>query len=90
MPPPTGREPTLGEISDDVHEIKSSLNKLIESIERTYVRLDVYQVQHGVIDKRVSAIEDRDKWVARLLVASLLLPIVVGAVLAFVVGQGGP
>ncbi len=83
-----GREPSLGELADDIHEMQRDLRSLRDVLERTYVRQDVYEAQSVTRDGRIAAIEDTLKWVARVAVSSLLLPLLVA--LAAYLLIGGP
>lgn len=85
----TPRQPSLGEIADDIAEIKNLLNQ-------SYVRKDLYEAKHDALNRRVdSAIKNiaddvadinrRMSWVARAAVASLLFPILTGVTVAIIV-----
>ena len=83
------REPTLGEIAEDLRDLMRSVDRLTETVERTYVRLDVYRAEQTGIVERVRRMEDRLTWVGRAAVTGLLLPILVAVILALILTGGG-
>lgn len=85
----TNREPTLGELADDIHEIKSLLQG------GTFVRQDVYHAHRDAAEHaarehevRLVALDGRLTWAFRTAVVSLALPLLVAAVLFLVFGGG--
>lgn len=94
-------EPTLGEISkdlralkkesaEDMDDLKKSLARLVDAVERTYVRLDVYRAEQESVQRRVDRVEERLTWVSRAAVTGLLLPALVTLILALFMAGGPP
>lgn len=94
------REPTLGEVADDLRELRDAVDKngdelrravdrLTEQIAETYVRKDVYEARHGTLIDRVAKVEERQTWSTRTAVTALLLPILVAVIVALVLTGGG-
>lgn len=95
----TSREPTLGEIAEDLSEIKSILSNLPDHIARTYVRQDVYNARHDALraavdsaqlsmTKRIEELEASLKWAWRTAVTGLMLPMIVAVLTALIVALG--
>ena len=82
------REPTLGEIARGLRELKASTDRLIETIERTYVRRDVHGAEQAAMEQRVGRVEERLNWTFRVAVSGLLLPVLVVLILAIIVAIG--
>jgi hypothetical protein len=87
------REPTLGEVADDLRELRewmategketrAALDRLTNQVASTYVRQDVYLAEQTAIKGRVAAVEERNQWLARTALTALALPIIVGVVVA--------
>jgi hypothetical protein len=57
-------------------------------MEQTYVRQDVYDARHQILVDRVGKVEDRHTWLARTSLTALVLPIVVGIVIAIILSGG--
>jgi hypothetical protein len=80
------REVTTAELADDIKELSRSVRDLARILETTYVRKDVYDLAHRVLDAKVIAVEARQTLIARTAVTALLLPIVVAVVVALLLG----
>ena len=98
--PPSSRVPDPAELADDLAEIKAAVDRgfsenrkaidaLSARIESTYVRKDVYDLGHKQLALRVSNVEDRHTWVARTAMTALMLPILVGIVVAIILTSTG-
>lgn len=96
------REWSLAELAEDLAETRDELradskatrariDELIQTIDRTYMRQDVYQAKHEALVVKVDKIEDRHTWLSRTAITALILPIVVGVFLAIMLSTGaGP
>lgn len=91
------REVTIGELGEDISDLAVAVRELRQSIETTYVRKDVYDIAHRQLDDMVNAnnarhdmairaLEARQTLIGRTAVTALLVPIIVGVVIALVVG----
>lgn len=94
---PSGRVPDPAELADDLAEIKAAvergaretsdaIRRLSERIETTYIRRDVYEARHAILQEKVTKVEERHTWVGRTALAALFLPILVSIVAAIVLG----
>jgi hypothetical protein len=70
-------------------ETRKAIDALALRIESTYVRQDLYDARHTALTERVSKVEDRHTWIARTSITALLLPILVGVVVAVILASGG-
>lgn len=89
------REPTLGEIWDDLQEMKASIGELSSKIDRTYVRQDVYAAEQAArngerrtLEARVGRVEERFTWIARTALTALVLPILSSTLLIILMETG--
>lgn len=82
------REPSTSEIAEDLREIRAGIDRLIDTVERTYVRLDVYRAEQASLELRVGRVEERNQWLARVAVSGLALPILVAVILGLIVAGG--
>lgn len=83
-----GREPSLGELADDIHDMKTEVHALRALLEKTYVRQDVYEAHRSARDVRIANIEGTLKWVSRVAVSSFLLPLLVALAVYIILGGG--
>lgn len=81
-----GREPSLGELADDIHEMRAEFHALRQVLEDRYVRQDVYEAHRSARDARITAIEGTLKWVSRVAVSSFLLPLLVALAVYLIIG----
>ena len=84
------REPTLGELADDLREIRDDLRALPDRLDATYVRRDVYELRIAHLEERQEATDARLTWIGRTAITGVLLPIVVAVVLIVVRAIGVP
>lgn len=85
---------TLGEVYRRLTSVEqnfnASLNRLGDRIDRLeFVHRDVYTADQAALNARIAELEDDKKWTRRALFGSLLLPVVVGLILAALVLQIG-
>ena len=85
---------TLGEVYRRLTSVENSftagLTRLGDRIDRLeFVHRDVYNADMATLRARVAELEDDKKWTRRALFTSLLLPVVVGLILAALMLQGG-
>lgn len=78
---------TLGEVYRRLtaveHSFTNGFNRLGDRIDRLeFVHRDVYTADINTIRARLNELEDDKKWTRRALLTSLLLPVIVGLVLA--------
>ena len=92
-PPPQRRPaddgPTLGEVSRQLAEVAQQLRDLIDRLDLTYVRRDVYDAQREgdlrtltELRRDADAIVDQQRQNRRLAVSGIVLPILSGLILA--------
>lgn len=84
------REPSLGELADDLHGIREDLSKLVERIDLIYVRRDVYDLELHHFADRLEVLEGKLSWAVRTAVAGALLPILVVVITTLIIANGGP
>lgn len=84
------REPSLGELADDLHGIRQDLGKLVERIDLTYVRRDVFDLEFHHLATRVVELEGKLSWAVRTAIAGALLPILVVVITTLIIANGGP
>jgi hypothetical protein len=85
---------TLGEVYRRLTHVETSfnqsMNRLGDRIDRLeFVHRDVYVADQAALHARIAELEDDKKWTRRALFGSLLLPVVVGLILAALVLQIG-
>lgn len=83
---------TLGEMFRLVAGLESRINKKFDDVQGTiaglsFVSRDVYEVEKRALVERVEDLEESRRWMVRTLVASLLLPILVAGVVAYMVSR---
>lgn len=93
---PSEREPSLGEVAENLRDLRRSIEALTTMISSTYVRQDVYRAEQGLsmeritaINGRVEQVEERHTWISRTAIAALLLPIMVSIVVTLLLTLGG-
>lgn len=93
------RVPDPSELAEDLAEIKQmvasgsretrdAIDALALKIETTYVRRDVYDARHTILEVRVGKVEERQTWTNRTAITAIVLPILV-AVVAVYIQTGG-
>ena len=85
---------TLGEVYRRLTSVELNFNasfvRLADRIDRLeFVHQDVYKADMAAMHARLSELEDDKKWTRRALFTSLLLPVIVGLILAALMLQGG-
>lgn len=70
-------------------EMRQAFEALAARIETTYVRRDVYDAKHRILEVRVGKVEERYTWIGRTAITALVLPILVGVVVAVILATGG-
>lgn len=81
-----GREPSLGELADDIHEMRADVHALRGVLERTYLRLDVYEAHRQARDTRLAALEARAMRATQYAIGGLLMPILAAVVVYLLIG----
>lgn len=71
-------------------ETRQAIDALASRIESTYVRRDVYDADQRMIIGQVSKLDRSSTWAARTAVTAVVLPILVGIVVALFMSWGGP
>lgn len=66
-------EPTIGEI---VRDIQQDVRKLVED-QQKYVTREVYDLHRDAQERRVAALEEKDKDRKRLIASAFVLPLLV-------------
>jgi hypothetical protein len=90
---PDSGDVTIGELYRRLTSVEQnfnvSFNRLGDRIDRLeFVHRDVYVADQASLNARISELEDDKKWTRRALFTSLLLPVVVGLILAALMLQG--
>jgi hypothetical protein len=82
MPTPPREDVTLGEVVRRLDEVVKQLTALTVKLDETYLRRDVYEVQHTADDKVVKelrfdldAIVDQQRQTRRLALSGIVLPV---------------
>lgn len=95
------RDPSPGELADDLAELKAMLAALTAKIDSLpYLRVDVYEARHTSLrdqialqladyERRMKQLEDRSTWVARAAITGVLLPVIVALVVGVLLAGGG-
>lgn len=94
------RVPDASELAEDLARIeravergaaetRKAIDALALRIESTYVRQDLYDARHSALMDRMSKMEDRHTWMARTSITALVLPVLVGIVVAVILASGG-
>lgn len=88
-----GREPSAGELAEDIHEIKELLKGLPDELDKTYVRRDVnhermvaVDARFQTVETRVFVLEGRSTWIGRAAITGLLMPILVSVIVGIILG----
>jgi len=98
---PTG--PTLAEVVRRLDDVATRLDRLMDTLEDRFVRLDVLQAMNNatsiqitgiedeqhVIHKRIDRMQDTSAANRRLIVASFIAPIIVGVVVVILLSALG-
>lgn len=93
----SGRIPEPAELADDLARLeraieasaastREAIDRLIQEMKREYVRKETYDLKESQQDKAIEAIEDRQTWLFRAAIASLLFPMLVALVVALILG----
>jgi outer membrane murein-binding lipoprotein Lpp len=85
-----GREPTIGELAEDIQDLTAVVRELVDRMERTYVRIDVYQAQQDAVRAEQARQASSIQWATRTAVSALLLPILVTVITVAAVGALAP
>lgn len=88
------RIPDAGELADDIAEIKASITEMATEIKRGYIPREVFELRTQNLElrienaeARVAAQEGRVTWAFRAAVTGLALPLIVGVIVAVLVGS---
>ena len=91
------REPSLGELSDDIGDLKKIVEKMRDAMDTSYVRQDVYRAQQEARDAkaialqlRMDAAEQRGSTNFRLAISAFIGPLIVGIVIWVLLRSGNP
>lgn len=76
----TQTEPTLTEIMRRLDELAADVKNIPAMVEAQFVRREVWDAQHGHIEKRVSKLEGRHEWLVRT-VGLVIITAVLGLII---------
>lgn len=83
---------TLGELARNITALEGRINKQFDGVQKrfdnlSFVPREVYEVENTELRGRIDALEEARRWMARTVVASLALPILVALVVAVVISR---
>lgn len=78
---------TMGELARRLDRVETRITEQFSDMHRQleglqFVHRDTYLVQMSAITDRLEALEEKNTWIARALVTSIIFPVIVAIILA--------